>query len=629
MSCLAVALLRSNAKRFALALGAGLGFCAVTAWGVPTVSLSWSASPEVDVAGYKIYIGTDSRDYFSTLDVGNGTTATIELPEYNKPYFFAATAYSASGLESDFSDEVSYIVTSGPTGGGSNTNPPAVYQSPTLSPISSVSINGTAGAQTVNFSGVMTGSGSSVTVTATSSNPSLIPNPAVNYTSPNSGGSLAFAPAANTSGTATITVTVNNGQPQNNLATQTFTVNVTKVYQSPTLNPIGGLSIAENSGLRTLGFTGVTTGSGSSVTGTATSSNPSLIPNPAVYYTSPNSGGSLAFTPVANASGTATITVRVNNGQPQNNLATQTFTVNVTPAATTPANQPPTLDAIPDLTLDYDSGAQSITLRGISSGAANENQPLIIEATSSNTEFIPNPVVDYTSPLATGILTINPRSQTSGSAVITVTVNDGAASNNIVSRSFTVTVKARSSGRTSGRTSGGTTGGSTGGTTPGSTTDDSLQFLTEPQSQVVLKGKTAKFTAKATASGRARLKYQWKLNGVNIRGGTRNTLTVQNCQASKAGIYTVTVTSAAGAITSQPVELLVSDTPASMLTSSVRTNGQFSFDVIGVPNYKYAVQCSTDMVHWTSCQTNAAPFTFTDTDTATVPGKFYRTVYVP
>ena len=52
--------------------------------------------------------------------------------------------------------------------------------------------------------------------------------------------------------------------------------------------------------------------SGQSVTNiTASSSNTGLIPNPSVTYTSPNATGSLSYTPVANASGTATITVVV------------------------------------------------------------------------------------------------------------------------------------------------------------------------------------------------------------------------------------------------------------------------------------------------------------------------------
>ena len=63
-----------------------------------------------------------------------------------------------------------------------------------------MTINENAGLQTVNLSGISSGAANQVqtlTVTAASSNPGLIPNPTVNYTSPNATGTLSFAPAAN------------------------------------------------------------------------------------------------------------------------------------------------------------------------------------------------------------------------------------------------------------------------------------------------------------------------------------------------------------------------------------------------------------------------------------------------
>ncbi|OGG55213.1 MAG: hypothetical protein A3F84_08320 [Candidatus Handelsmanbacteria bacterium RIFCSPLOWO2_12_FULL_64_10] len=56
------------------------------------------------------------------------------------------------------------------------------------------------------------------------------------------------------------------------------------------------------------------------------SSNAALIPHPTVTYTSPGATGSLSYTPVANASGTATITVTVSDGV---DTITRTFTVTV------------------------------------------------------------------------------------------------------------------------------------------------------------------------------------------------------------------------------------------------------------------------------------------------------------
>jgi hypothetical protein len=318
-----------------------------------------------------------------------------------------------------------------------------VNQTPTLNPISNVTINENAVAQTVNLSGISSGAANevqSLTVTATSSNPALVPNPTVAYTSPNSTGSLTFTPAANATGSATVTVTVNDNGASNNVVTQTFTVTVNPVNQTPTLNAIGNVTINENAGLQTVNLSGISSGAASEVqtmTVTATSSSPSLIPNPTVTYTSPNATGSLSFTPAANANGTVTVTVTVNDGGSSNNVVTQTFTVTVNPV-----NQTPTLNTIGNLTINENAGVQTMNLSGISSGAANEVQTLAVTATSSNPALVPNPTVSYTSPNSTGSLTFTPAANANGTTTITVTVNDGGTSNNVITRTFTVTVNA-------------------------------------------------------------------------------------------------------------------------------------------------------------------------------------------
>jgi hypothetical protein len=319
----------------------------------------------------------------------------------------------------------------------------AVNDTPTLDVLSSATLNEDAGAQTVNLTGIGTGAANetqSLTVTATSSNPGLIPNPTVAYTSPNATGSLSYTPAANASGTATITVTVNDGQAQSNTQSRTFAVTVNAVNDPPTLNPIGNLSLNENAGLQTVALAGIGTGAGNesqTLSISATSSNPGLIPNPTVNYTSPNSTGTLTFTPAANSVGTATVTVIVNDGQTQNNASSRTFTISVNDI-----NDPPTLNALSNLALNEDAGLQTVSLSGISSGAANESQSLLVTATSSNPNLIPNPTVAYTSPNTSGILSFTPAANASGTTVLTVTVNDGQAQSNTVSRSFTVTVNA-------------------------------------------------------------------------------------------------------------------------------------------------------------------------------------------
>jgi len=173
-------------------------------------------------------------------------------------------------------------------------------------------------------------------------------------------------------------------------------------------------------------LTGISPGSATEnqqVTITGSSGNPSLIPQPTINYESPASTGSLLFTPTPYASGTAVLTVMVNDGQATNNTVTRVFIVKVEAV-----NQAPTLNLLADISLGNNAPMQVIGLSGISSGAPNENQVLTVSATSSNPALIPNPAVSYTSPATTGSLSFTPVADASGTAVITVTVSDGQAS---------------------------------------------------------------------------------------------------------------------------------------------------------------------------------------------------------
>ena len=318
-----------------------------------------------------------------------------------------------------------------------------VNDPPTLNPLNNLVIDENAGPQGVGLAGISSGpsdENETVTVTATSSNPALIPNPSVSYSKPNTTGSLSFTPATNAFGTATITVTINDGQAQNSTVVRTFTVTVNWLNQRPTLNTLSNLSLPGSAGMQTVNLSGISSGATNepqTLVVTASSSNPALIPNPTVNYTTPNTIGTATFTPTPNLSGTAVITVTVDDGQALNNTLSRTFTITVNWT-----NQAPTLSAIGNLTINEDASSQTVTLAGISSGATNENQALSLTATSSNPGLIAAPTISYSSPNTTGTLSFTPLADASGTATITVSVNDGQAQNNVTSRSFTVTVNA-------------------------------------------------------------------------------------------------------------------------------------------------------------------------------------------
>ena len=80
---------------------------------VGPVELSWIAPEEnvdgselVDLAGYKLYFGENSRDYDESIELTDtsATTHTLELPTGS--YYFAMTAFDTEGHESNYSNEV-------------------------------------------------------------------------------------------------------------------------------------------------------------------------------------------------------------------------------------------------------------------------------------------------------------------------------------------------------------------------------------------------------------------------------------------------------------------------------------------------------------------------------------------
>lgn len=72
----------------------------------PQAGLSWDVSPDTNVVGYAIYSGTNSGDYRMRTDAGNATNVTVRNLT-SSLWYFVATAYTAEGLESLPSNEVS------------------------------------------------------------------------------------------------------------------------------------------------------------------------------------------------------------------------------------------------------------------------------------------------------------------------------------------------------------------------------------------------------------------------------------------------------------------------------------------------------------------------------------------
>jgi len=164
--------------------------------------------------------------------------------------------------------------------------------------------------------------------------------------------------------------------------------------------------------------------------------------NPALFSQQPTltPSGVLSFAvgPNLNGSTSVSVTLRDNGGTANNGVdtsAVQTFLITATAV-----NDPPSLNPLGDITIAEGSAAQSVPLLGISNGAANESETVTITAVSDNPSVVPNPEVTYASPATNGSMSIKPTDHRSGTAVITVTVNDGQAASSTIQRTFTVNV---------------------------------------------------------------------------------------------------------------------------------------------------------------------------------------------
>ena len=73
-----------------------------------SVTLAWDPSPVTNaIANYNVYYGVASATYTNVVAAGTNTTVSISTLVSGTTYYFAATSVGTSGLESDYSTEVS------------------------------------------------------------------------------------------------------------------------------------------------------------------------------------------------------------------------------------------------------------------------------------------------------------------------------------------------------------------------------------------------------------------------------------------------------------------------------------------------------------------------------------------
>lgn len=303
-----------------------------------------------------------------------------------------------------------------------------VNAAPTISPVADVTTNVNTATSPLSVTlGDDITAAAILVLSATSSNSSLIPNANIALAGSGASRTAVVTPAANLSGSSTITLTVTDANGLS--ATETFVVTVNA---APTISNVADVTISEDAQAGPLSVTiGDDLTAAAALQVSATSSNTTLIPNANIQLGGSGTARTALITPVGNASGSSTITLTVTDG---NGLtATDTFIVTVDPV-----NDAPTISAVADATVNSNA-----TLGPIAVTLGDQETPLAslaLSATSSNQAIVQDSGITLGGSAGDRTVLVTPVANASGTATITLTVTD---SNNLTTtETFVVTVNA-------------------------------------------------------------------------------------------------------------------------------------------------------------------------------------------
>ena len=212
------------------------------------------------------------------------------------------------------------LTVSGVSGTLAHSSPPfglnvaaAPNTAPTLSDLGAQTVNEDTATGPIPFTvGDVETAAGSLTVSGTSTNTTLVPNGNIVFGGSGANRTVSITPAANQTGTATITVTVSDGT----LTTvDPFLLTVTAVNDAPTIAGVGAQTVNEDTATAPIPFTvGDAETPVASLTLSGSSSNPALVPASNIVFGGSGANRTVTVTPAANQTGTATITVTVSDG---------------------------------------------------------------------------------------------------------------------------------------------------------------------------------------------------------------------------------------------------------------------------------------------------------------------------
>ena len=267
-------------------------------------------------------------------------------------------------------------------------------------------------------------------IEVTSTNQSKVADENITVTGTNDNWQISIVPEANANGDVVINYQVDDGGV-NGLVEKSFTLTITEVNDTPTISSIEDQATTVGVDIDVDVIIGDIETSSSELLLTVSTDNEVLFPEGSLTLSGTNGNRSLNISPASGLTGTATITLAVED----DNFATQetSFEINVSEL-----NNPPTISDILNQTTDEDVSIDSLGF--IVSDANQDDGTLIVTAESDNQTLLPDGNIVLGETGSNRTITLTPVDNLSGSAVVTVTVTDDEGVSS--SDSFEVEVEA-------------------------------------------------------------------------------------------------------------------------------------------------------------------------------------------
>lgn len=359
-----------------------------------------------------VFSTNDARLPASALILGgSGSSRTLAL----SPTVGAAEKVELAVVVSDNQFSTAAFITASITSGGLSE---AVNQRPTLSRINDQRVPpGTAvTGLTFTIDDAETAA-SALTVSASSSNATLLPASGILLGGSDANRTVTLSPSPGQTGVATLTLTVSDGLKTSASA---FTLTVAPMIAGNTPPLIQALTseiLPAGGGYATRPLVIKDDESAeSSLTLSASSSNPDLIPNSAIVFGGQNWGRTVTITPSPTKTGRSTITFTVSDGA---NTGSSACVIEVVAADT-----PPTFAGLSTHAIQLTSTSETVVTFSVSDAEAPP-ESLRVTAASSNADLLPDLALQLTGTGTSRSLSLLPKPAAVGATTITLAMSDG------------------------------------------------------------------------------------------------------------------------------------------------------------------------------------------------------------